>query len=474
MDRRLFIGSSAATATLGAAVAAGALPGPAEARPHGGATLKFDPTHARNPELGRKLPLNRDRALAVLEELQLDGLVALRPHNVYYLTNTTTTLTAFGEEYPAFATFARDPGQPSFLVCSNGNTWETSNGEREVPPVITFSGPANWQDYVNASPAALRVEPVSAGRKARGNAVRAGATLTPREAGWKRAQETYPANSAGSPEWALVHALRQSGLVKGRIAVDDMRIAWLLQRIGFDGVTVVPGDNVFRRIRHVKSPQEIELLRVAQGITQDAALAAAHSLEAGMTFHEFRQRLFAEAAARGADPGFVLLGVTQGLLPDGVVKKGRSYMLDCSTHFKKYQGDFARTISIGEPSAEAMKRFKAQQAGREAAFAIIKAGVPFRTVEQVAREAMVKSGMPPELPTIVMHSIGLQHGDDPSRLDVPFAVRGDLVLEENMTVTLDLPYIEIGWGGGHNEDMLRITRNGYELMNDPGEPLVVV
>jgi Xaa-Pro aminopeptidase len=180
-----------------------------------------------------------------------------------------------------------------------------------------------------------------------------------------------------------------------------------------------------------------------------------------MTFHEFRQRLFAEAAARGADPGFVLLGVTQGLLPDGVVAKGRSYLLDCSTHFKKYQGDFARTVSIGEPSAEA-------------AFAIIKAGVPFRTVEQVAREAMVKSGLPAELPTIVLHSIGLQHGDDPSRLDVPFAVRGDLVLEENMTVTLDLPYIEIGWGGGHNEDMLRITRNGYELMNDPGSALVVV
>jgi Xaa-Pro aminopeptidase len=475
MDRRQFIGSTAATTVLAIAPTA---PGDAQAagRAHRGAGAKitFDPAHARNPELGRRLPLNRDRALAVLEELKLDGLIALRPHNVYYLTNTTTTLTAFGEEYPAFATFARDPAQPSFLVCSNGNTWETSNGEREVPPVITFSGAANWQDYVNASPEQLRIEPESAGRKRRGNAVRAGVELTAREAGWKRAQETYNPESAASPEWALVRALRQSGLARGRIAVDDMRVAWMLQRIGFDGVTIVPGDNVFRRIRHVKAPQEIELLRVAQRITQDSALAAAHALEPGMTFHEFRQRLFAEAAARGGDPGFVLLGVTQGLLPDGVVKPGRSYMLDCSTHFKKYQGDFARTICIGEPSKEAMARFKAQQAGREAAFAIIKAGVPFSTVERTAREAMVKSGMPPELPTIVLHSIGLQHGDDPSRLDVPFAVRGDLVLEEDMTVTLDLPYLEIGWGGGHNEDMLRITRNGYVLMNDPGEALVVV
>ena len=43
-----------------------------------------------------------------------------------------------------------------------------------------------------------------------------------------------------------------------------------------------------------------------------------------------------------------------------------------------------------------------------------------------------------------------------------------------MTVTLDLPYIEIGWGAGHNEDLLRITKTGYEILNDPGEPLVVV
>jgi hypothetical protein len=133
MDRRQFIGSTTAATTLMSAAGAAPRATHAAARARGGATVASDPAYARNPELGRRLPLNRERALAVLEELGLDGLVALRPHNVYYLTNTTTTLTAFGEEFPAFATFARDPGQPSFLVCSNGNTWETSNGEREVP-----------------------------------------------------------------------------------------------------------------------------------------------------------------------------------------------------------------------------------------------------------------------------------------------------------------------------------------------------
>jgi len=149
-------------------------------------------------------------------------------------------------------------------------------------------------------------------------------------------------------------------------------------------------------------------------------------------------------------------------------------MLDCSVHFKKYQGDFARTVMVGEPSVEAMKRFKAQQVARGAAFEIIKAGVPFRKVEQVARDAMVKTGMPKNVPVIGLHSVGLQHGDDPTRLDVPFRAREDLVLAENMTVTLDLPYLEVGEGAGHNEDLLRITKTGYEILNDPGDALVMV
>jgi Xaa-Pro aminopeptidase len=88
---------------------------------------------------------------------------------------------------------------------------------------------------------------------------------------------------------------------------------------------------------------------------------------------------------------------------------------------------------------------------------------------------MIKAGMPESnIPVISLHSVGLQHGDDPSRFDVPFKAAANHVLEENMTVTLDLPYLEVGSVAGHNEDLLRITKTGFELLNDPGEPMVIV
>jgi hypothetical protein len=69
-----------------------------------------------------QLLVNRPRAYAVLEELKLDGLIALNPINVYYLTNTWPFMAKFRAEIPGFATFARDPQQPSFLVTSAAPT----------------------------------------------------------------------------------------------------------------------------------------------------------------------------------------------------------------------------------------------------------------------------------------------------------------------------------------------------------------
>ena len=464
MERREFLGAGAAIAAAGTATAATKRP-----------SVPVTTQHVDDPDLGRRIPLNRARAYAVLDELGIDGIVAAQAHNVYYLTNTVTTLTLFKNEFPSFATFAKDPSQPSFLISSTGNTWETANGDREVPKnIIALSGALNWREYIHATPEQMRVEPQSAGAVSAGFAFKPDAQLTRRELAWKHAQETYARSSAPTPAWAIQRALKASGLLKGRIAVDDLRIAYLLQSIGVDTVQIVPGDNVFRKIRLIKTADEIALLRVAQRISQEAAVTAAHALEPGMTYEQFRTRFNTEVAARGAYPGFILLGMTQGLLPDGIVKKGQSYLLDCSAHFKMYQGDFARTVMIGEPRPEAMRRFKAQQTAREAAFEIIKDGVPFLTVETVAREAMIKAGMPKQAPVVALHSVGLQHGDGPTRDDVPFAVREDLVLRENMTVTLDLPYLEVGEGAGHNEDLLRITKTGFELLNDPKEPLIVV
>ena len=424
----------------------------------------------------RPLPVNRDRARMVMDRHGIDGLVALRPHNVFYLSNSWPVVTDFGGELPAMATFARDPDQPGFFIGTPGSAWDLLKGDREVPEIITFTAVENWQDYIHASPERMKVEPVAWGSShPHSFAVDPAGVMSPREARWRSAQEEARPDSAPSIEWALARALRQSGLAHGRIAVDDMRVVWLLSRIGFDTVTCVPGDSIFREIRLVKQAHEIALIRQAQEASRNAAIAASRSLAPGMTYTEARAAFGMEAARHGAEIGFLLLGMTQGMLPDEVVREGRSYMIDCGARYQHYMGDFARTVSIGDPTATLTARHKAQQVGRAAALEAIRPGMMFSQINAIAREAMVKAGMPGDvIAACHLHSVGLQHDDQPTRSDVPYPVMLDIPLEAGMCVTLDLPFIEIGWGAGHNEDLLLITDNGFDYMNAPDDPLLVV
>jgi Xaa-Pro aminopeptidase len=426
----------------------------------------------QHPGVTGKLLVNRARAHEVMAAMGIDGIVAADPINVHYLSNTISTLTKMRSDDPAFATFPRDPGQTSFFITSTGSAMETANGDREVPEIMPFSFPATWNTtFLKDQAERPTFEPPALSGKF---GVSEKGIFTPREQAWLAAQDKYNAEVAPTALWALVRALKASGLARGTVAVDDMRIVPQLRAMGLTDVKFVPGNNVFRRIRMVKSGPELAMMRVAQANNAAAAMAAARSLEEGMTYAEFQRRYETECAARGSVAGFVLLGFTQALLPDHVITRGRSYMMDAFSQYQGYYGDFARTVVVGEPTADMMARFKAQRIGRSEGFAKVKAGVPFHVVEEAARDAMVKAGMPAHSCSVTLHSVGLQHVDHPNPLEADFDYEQDMVLGADMTVTLDLPYLELGWGAGHNEDMLRVTATGYEVLNDESDPMVVV
>lgn len=43
-----------------------------------------------------------------------------------------------------------------------------------------------------------------------------------------------------------------------------------------------------------------------------------------------------------------------------------------------------------------------------------------------------------------------------------------------MVITVDLPYIDLGFGAGHNEDLVLITDDGFEALHDQPDNLVIV
>jgi Xaa-Pro aminopeptidase len=424
-----------------------------------------------DPALEGKMLVNKPRAYKILEQYKLDGVVVLNPINVYYFANTVPTMTKFRSDIGGLATFARDPSQPSFLITSNAQAWDIVNGDREVPELITYSGAANWEEYAKATPAQKKIEPKAV---VGGYTIKKGAKLTEREQRWADAQKKYNATAAASPAWGIVKALKASGLTKGRIGVDDMRIKYMLDEIGFDGVTIVPAENIIRYIRMVKSEPEIALMRVAGMNNGIAALNTIKAIEKGMRFDEVERRFRAECAALGSEMTSFLAGVTIGLFPDGQAVEGKAFLIDAVSHFRQYHGDYSRTVCIGEPPKDVLARAKANKTGRDAVFEKVRPGVKFSELTKTGFDVQVKAGMPREILIVSPHTLGLEHGDSPMRIEGPYSPPVDHVLEENMVLTVDLPYIEVGWGAGHNEDLIRVTKTGFEFFNTLSDPLEVI
>ncbi len=409
---------------------------------------------------------NKARAHDVMERLGLDGLIAGNPLNVYYLTSTVTLGVKFRSDPGGFATLPRDPAQPCFFICTTAETWDIANHDREIPETIFYTGTRPSQEL------APGVEPVAS--RPRDYAHRDGVSYTQREKSWIETQDRVNASVAPGAAWAIVRALKRSGMTRGRIGVDDMRIKLMLDDIGFSGVTFVPADDVFKLIRMVKTAPEIELMRIAGRNNEAAAMAAMRRTRPGMRFEDFQNMFRQECADRGSTMTSIILGMPGGMMPDETAVKGKPYIVDAVSTFGEYAGDFARTLVLGEPSREILARARANRRAREAAFEIIKPGVKFATLRDVAFNTMVKAGIPERLVFVTPHSVGLSHTDQPFRLAGIDNTPIEHVLEENMVLTIDLPYIEVGWGSGHNEDLFRVTRTGYEALNAESDPLVVV
>jgi Xaa-Pro aminopeptidase len=253
-----------------------------------------------------------------------------------------------------------------------------------------------------------------------------------------------------------------------------MRIAYLLQQVGMTDITFVPGENIFRRIRVVKSPVELGLMRIAGENNSKATEIVMRSITPGMTVPEIEHLFAVEAAKLGNTSVTFLPGMAVGGFPDGKAVKGKSFAVDAVSSFRQYHGDCGRTLVIGEPSKEIKARAKAHRAGYDEIYAKVKAGVKFSDLRRIGKEAMVKAGMPEATIVVNPHSVGVEHGDNPMRDDLPFEMVEDLVLQENMVITADLASLDLGWGNLHHEDLIRITKTGFEPFPAVHEPFVII
>ncbi len=431
---------------------------------------------AKGAEIMRGGPLmNLPRAYRVMEEENLDGLVLAHQTNVYHLTGYRDHMSIRQDAPASIVLLSRDPRQAPGIVTSQFLYYYSfSDAPTEFPPqTFLYTG---WDGPIADRVAATRLpdDKVKAAAPRIFDDMHLYPITAMEERRLARLKAALTRPMATSAQRALAKAAREMGLDRGRIGYDHPVVAGSYEMAGLPAAMVY-ADRPIRRIRMIKSPREIELMRLTARANAEAAVAAAQSARAGASHRQLRETFWAECAKRGTSG---LLMQIDSVIPEtyeGTFKEGTSFLIDCVSLGFQYFGDFGRTVFVGEPSRSMKRATDCISFGWDAVREHLRPGITYREISRLGTEALKKAGYDYRVP-FTPHSVGLAHTDEPGVGDSSaFWEKDNLTLEENMIISVDCPIVQTGIGGSaHLEDLSLITKDGAVQINDIGGRTLIV
>jgi Xaa-Pro dipeptidase len=281
-------------------------------------------------------------------------------------------------------------------------------------------------------------------------------------------RDLFESVAAKGPVEALVAAVKDKGLARAKIGVDELGITpqcmEQLQALLPDA-TLVRAFGLFERVRAVKTPGEIDILRRAARITEGAIDAALAIAVPGITEREMLRRFNAHLVQHDTAPvvgciGFGLRSAMINVQPsDRELKRGDLIRFDVGGRYRHYRSDMSRGAVLGEPSAKIAKYYAAVEKGVLRAYDLIKPGYKVSELFTEVVETVRREGIAHFARSHVGHGIGVDGYDPPN-----IAESSTDVFEEDMVVCIETPYYELGFAGVQVEDMVRVTRDGAESL----------
>ncbi len=397
--------------------------------------------------------LNQARALELMQRDALDALVAVSPRNVYYLSDYWGLFNRAGGYEAAYLALLTAGGAEATLVMpalemrrleSTGGTW--------MPVIRGYSSPA--ADAFFADGTARGIDYAGWGTAADGQ-------LTPREQRWLAIVREHGQQMSADAFWALARSLKAAGLEQARIATDDPRLGDWLQARGMHRLDCCYRPQLFNEIRLVKTPAELAILSRAARANENALLSAVAALRAGARWAELETEYMVAMARQGGRGVYLSCGV--GELPAGEVRSGEPLMFDGLGQIDHYHGDFGRCAVLGHAGDKQRRYHQALLAGWDTATEWLRPGVHYSELATAVAAAVRKAGIR-HFRDPVVHSVGLEHTDDPKPAGAQPQTKPDRLLEPGMVINVDLPHTEIGWGSVHMEDTVVITRDAFERL----------
>ena len=271
--------------------------------------------------------------------------------------------------------------------------------------------------------------------------------------------------------------LDKMGVKKVGFEKDDMTYAMFESYQKAVNSELVPVSGLVEKIRLIKTPQEIKIIKAAADIADAAFEHIISYIAPGKTELEVSNELEFFMRRQGATSSSFDIIVASGLrsaLPHGVasdkiIEKGDFVTLDFGALYNGYISDITRTVAVGEPSEQLKEIYQIVLDSQLLALEKVKPGMTGIEADAVARDYIKSKGFGDAFGHSLGHGIGLEVHEGPG-----LSFRSETILEEGMVVTIEPGIYVPGIGGVRIEDDTVITKIGNEKLTHSTKELLIL
>lgn len=275
-----------------------------------------------------------------------------------------------------------------------------------------------------------------------------------------------------SPTKLIAASLADRGMRSGRAGIEEaLPFTFYDQfRAAAPAFECVSADPVTIACRAVKSPHELELMRLACEVTCDVYREAFISLKEGMSEEEVARLITAGYAKMNLRGYALVLFGTSAALPHGSrqpqkLKEGDVVLIDGGCTVDGYESDVTRTGLLGKPSEKIQRVYEIVRKAQDTALDAARAGKFSGSVDDAARGVITTAGYGPDY-KFFTHRLG--HGIGLDGHEHPYLVRGSkTVLAPGMTFSNEPGIYIPGEFGLRCEDDMVVTADGPAQLLTP-------
>ena len=259
----------------------------------------------------------------------------------------------------------------------------------------------------------------------------------------------------------------------GRIAIGARTWGSAVMRLmqAFPAVELVDGSRLANRLRRIKTPQELALMKGACGMADQSMTEVSDRVRAGVTELELAEEVNFHLLRLGArTPSFDTAVWSMGPSDDRdanvrisqkALQGGNGISFDFGAVLEGYCSDFGRTVHVGDPGEEYRRVYEVVMAAQQAGIDTVRPGVTASAVHRATRQVIVDAGYGDWFRHRTGHCIGLDVHEEPF-----ISPEDNTPLEAGMTFTIEPSVFWPGRVGVRVEDIIVCTPDGGVKLNE--------